>query len=52
LLDYLALDDIDRLLLYPNQAIDFCELLRTWQEEAKKKSGNLAKNAVSRDKLH
>jgi hypothetical protein len=35
LLDYLALDDIDRLLLYPNQAIDFCGLLRTWHEEAK-----------------
>ena len=36
MLDYLALDDIDRLFPYSNQAIDFCGLLRTWHEEAKK----------------
>ncbi|WP_445245420.1 AAA-like domain-containing protein [Microcoleus sp. OTE_8_concoct_300] len=36
MLDYLALDDIDRLFLYPNQAIDFCGVLRTSHEEAKK----------------
>ena len=35
MLDYLALDDIDGLLLYPHQAIDFGGLLRTWHEEAK-----------------
>lgn len=35
MLDYLALDDIDRLFPYSNLAIDFCGLLRTWHEEAK-----------------
>jgi len=36
LLDYLALDDIERLFAYPNVTIDFCGLLPTWHEEAKK----------------
>jgi hypothetical protein len=36
LLDYLALDEIARLFPYSNLVIDFCGLLRTWHEEAKK----------------